>query len=97
MPFLVEEFVESHLSCVIANGDTLLDAIVAALGRLDTREIHELQTVYLPRARLQAVNSEARTPPVRLPEPTVAVPVAAIRRATRDAAAVVHDDDGAPD
>lgn len=98
MPFLLEEFHGESISSVVATGETEMDVIVATLGRLTTQEIHELQAVYLPRAREVAVNSEARTPRVRLNEPsTVAVPVEEIRRSTRDAAAAVMDDDGAPD
>lgn len=52
----------------VADGATLLEAIILGLERLDTVDIHELQANYLPRARQQALASEQRTRRVRLAE-----------------------------
>lgn len=71
---------------LVASGDTL-SVIVDLLRRLDSVEIHRLQTEYLPKARIAALSDESRTRPVKLAVPpqtvdecTVAVPVDSIRR-----------------
>lgn len=76
----------------LATEQTALAAIIALLPHCDTVDLLELQRNHVPRERLRAVSDEGRTRAVRLPEPTVAVPVAAIAREYRQA--VIVEDDG---
>lgn len=69
--------------CKVGEGTALM-AIIAPGGLLDSCDsvdVYELAVHYVPRARQQAVASEARTRPVRLPQKdTQVIPAGVIRR-----------------
>lgn len=69
-----------------------MTTIVRLLDQLTTMEIHELQTVHLPRARQEALASMERTTPVRPRESakTIAVEPAAIQRSFEKAFVETH-------
>ena len=69
-----------------------LTQILGLLERLNTAEIHALQTRYLPEARAKALADESRLAPIRLreSEPTFAVEPDAIQRSFNKAFVEAH-------